>query len=75
MTPRCRGARQPLWHRCALRGLAATGKLVEVVTDAIQSLDEAACRRTLEEFTAGGGRLTTVAEVCLDSPDRPLVVT
>ncbi len=49
--------------RCAVLGLAATGQPVEVVTDAIQSLDEAAARRTLEEFTSAGGRLTTVAEV------------
>ena len=52
--------------RYALMGLLATGKPVEVVTDAIQSLDEAAARRTLEEFTASGGRLTTVAGVCGD---------
>ena len=50
--------------RCALMGLVATGKRVEVVTDAIQSLDEGAARRTLEEFTAAGGRLTTAAGVC-----------
>jgi nicotinamidase/pyrazinamidase len=50
--------------RGALLGLLGAGQRVEVVTDAIQSLDEAAGRRTLEEFTAGGGKLTTVAEVC-----------
>ena len=49
--------------RCAALGLLRLGKQVELVTDAIQSLDEEAARRTLEEFTAGG-RLTTVAEVC-----------
>ncbi len=50
--------------RCAALGLLRLGKQVELVTDAIQSLDEEAARRTLEEFAAGGGRLTTVAEVC-----------
>lgn len=38
--------------RCALLGLLGTGRPVEVVTDAIQSLDEAAARRTLDEFTS-----------------------
>lgn len=50
--------------RCALLGLQRPGKRVELVTDAIQSLDHDAARRTLDEFTAAGGRLTTVAEVC-----------
>jgi nicotinamidase/pyrazinamidase len=50
--------------RCAALGLLRMGKQVELVIDAIQSLDEEAARRTLEEFTAGWGRLTTVAEVC-----------
>jgi nicotinamidase/pyrazinamidase len=50
--------------RCAVMGLLRTGKGVELVTDAIQSLDADAAHRTLEEFTAAGGRLTTVAEVC-----------
>ena len=50
--------------RCAVTGLLRTGKVVELVTDAIQSLDAAAARRTLAEFTSAGGRLTTVAAVC-----------
>jgi len=50
--------------RCAVMGLLRQGKPVELVTDAIQSLDKEAARRMLEELTAGGGRLTTVAEVC-----------
>ena len=50
--------------RCALMGLLATGQRVEVVTDAIQSLDADAARRTLEAFAAAGGRRTTVGEVC-----------
>ncbi len=51
--------------RCALEGLVKTGRQVEVVTDAIQALDAEAGRRTLEAFTAAGGRLTTAAEVLL----------
>jgi len=50
--------------RCAAVGLLRLGKPVELVTDAIQSLDPEDARRTLDQFTAGGGRLTTVAEVC-----------
>lgn len=46
--------------------LAAMGALkycsrVEVVTDAIQTLKEEDGRRTLDEFTAAGGHLTTSA--------------
>jgi len=36
----------------------------ELVSDAVQSLDDEAARRALEEFASAGGRLTTVAEVC-----------
>jgi len=50
--------------RCAVLGLLATGEPVELVTDAIQSLDEAAARRTLAEFSSAGGRLTSVREIC-----------
>ncbi len=50
--------------RCAALGLLKAGLAVELVTDAIRSLDPEAERRTLAEFTAAGGRLTTVAEVC-----------
>jgi nicotinamidase/pyrazinamidase len=50
--------------RCALLGLLKLGRPVELVTDAIQSLDQEAARRTLAEFTSAGGRRTTVAEVC-----------
>lgn len=49
--------------RCASFGLLRTGKRVELVTDAIQSLDAAGASRTLTEFTAAGGRLTTSANV------------
>jgi nicotinamidase-related amidase len=48
---------------CAL-GLLRTGKPVSLVTDAIQALRAEDGARTVGEFTAAGGTLTTVAEVC-----------
>ena len=48
--------------RAAL-GLQRTGRPVVVVTDAIRSLSDAGAGRFFDEFTAGGGRLLTVAEV------------
>ncbi|MGE5646296.1 MAG: cysteine hydrolase family protein [Acidobacteriota bacterium] len=51
----------------AAMGLLRTGKPVEIVTDAIAAIDEAEARRTFEEFTARGGRFTTVEEVCARS--------
>jgi nicotinamidase/pyrazinamidase len=44
-------------------GLLRTGKRVELVTDAVRSLDEAAAAQMIAEFQAQGGVLTTVAEV------------
>ena len=49
--------------RCAINGLLKTGKRVELVGDGIREIDPAAAERTLAEFAAAGGRLTTVAEV------------
>jgi nicotinamidase/pyrazinamidase len=49
--------------RSAITGLLKTGKPVELVGDAIREIDAAAAQRTLSEFAAAGGRLTTVAEV------------
>jgi nicotinamidase/pyrazinamidase len=49
--------------RCAAMGLLATGRPVELVTDAIQSLASEDAERTFADFREGGGRLTTVAEV------------
>ena len=43
----------------AAQGLLKTGKRVEIVTDAIRHLDEAAAKASLEEFQAAGGHLTT----------------
>lgn len=50
--------------RIAALGLLATGKRVELVTDATASVDEEDAERTVGEFTASGGILTTLAEVC-----------
>ena len=47
----------------SLLGLLKTGKRVELVTDAVSSLDESAAKQMMSEFTAAGGVLTTVAEV------------
>ncbi len=44
---------------CAF-GLLKTGKRVELVTDAVKALDEAAANKILAQFTAAGGHLTTV---------------
>lgn len=48
---------------CAL-GLLRTGKPVSLVTDAIRTLRAEDGERTLAEFTAAGGALTTVERVC-----------
>ena len=50
--------------RLAALALLATGKPVSLVTDAIQTLCETDSQRTLAEFQAHGGNLTTFAEVC-----------
>jgi nicotinamidase/pyrazinamidase len=44
-------------------GLLKTGGRVELVTDAIQCLNEEAGAKMLAEFTGAGGRLTTVDQV------------
>ena len=49
--------------RCAAFGLLRTGKQVEIVTDAVKSLDEQKAREMFSEFSAAGGRLTTSATV------------
>ena len=56
--------------RSAAFGLLETGKRVEVVTDAIRSLDETEGRRVLESFVSRGGHLTTAAEVA--PPESPV---
>lgn len=49
--------------RCAAMGLLKTGKRVELVTDAIETLRTEDAQRTYGEFTAAGGVLNTVGEV------------
>ncbi len=56
--------------RLAALGLLKTGRRVELVTDAVETLDEEHSRRTLEEFTAAGGVLTTSAEVMAEARTR-----
>lgn len=46
--------------RLAAFGLLATGARVEIVTDAIKSLNIAEERKTIEAFQARGGKTTTV---------------
>jgi nicotinamidase/pyrazinamidase len=47
----------------AAQGLQRSGRQVEVVTDAIETLQQDASNAALKSFTAGGGRLTTLAKV------------
>jgi nicotinamidase/pyrazinamidase len=49
--------------RNAAMGLIKHGRQVELVTDAVRSLNEADCGGFLKEFRAAGGVETTVAEV------------
>jgi nicotinamidase/pyrazinamidase len=49
--------------KCAAWGLLKTGKRVELVTDAVRSLDRGAAKQMMSEFTAAGGTLTTVAAI------------
>ncbi len=50
--------------RFAALALLATGKPVSLVADAIATLQADDSRKTLDEFTARGGRLTAVSELC-----------
>ena len=49
--------------RFAAFGLLKTGKRVEIVTDAVKALDDAAAGKMFDEFTAAGGHLITAAQV------------
>jgi nicotinamidase/pyrazinamidase len=49
--------------RLAAFGLLRTGRRVELVTDAVQALDESAARKMFSEFQAAGGHLTTLGAV------------
>jgi nicotinamidase/pyrazinamidase len=47
----------------AIRGLAKSGKPIEVVTDAVRELDPASATRTFEELRSFGGTLTTTPAI------------
>ena len=49
--------------RLAAFGLLKTGRRVEIVTDAVQALDENAARKMFAEFERAGGHLTTAGAV------------
>lgn len=49
--------------KCAAFGLLQFGGRVEIVTDAVKSLDESKAREMLSEFTAAGGRLVSASEI------------
>jgi nicotinamidase/pyrazinamidase len=49
--------------RFAAFGLLKTGKRVEIVTDAVRALSEAAAQNMFDQFTAAGGTLVTLAEL------------
>jgi nicotinamidase/pyrazinamidase len=49
--------------RFAALGLLKTGKPVTLVTDAIQALSEEEGARTIQDFTAAGGRLATSSKL------------
>ncbi len=53
--------------RLAAFGLLKSGRRVEIVTDAVQALDESAAGKVFAEFTAAGGRLTTRSAVLTES--------
>lgn len=48
--------------KCAAFGLLALGKRVDIVNDAVKSLDESKARAMLSEFTAAGGRVITAGD-------------
>jgi nicotinamidase/pyrazinamidase len=53
--------------KIAAMGLLKTGRKVEVVTDAVRSLNDGARDEFFREFQAAGGTLTTVEKVTSDS--------
>lgn len=61
--------------RCAAKGLLERGRRVSVVKDAIEALDAATGRNTLEELQALGARMITtdeaLAEIGVPVSDRP----
>ena len=55
----------------AALGLLKTGRRVELVSDAVQALNEEAGAKTLAEFTAAGGRLSSLHQLDLNPPRTP----
>jgi nicotinamidase/pyrazinamidase len=53
--------------RLAAFGLLKMGKRVEIVTDAVKALDEAAAKKMFSEFTAAGGHLTLSHAILADA--------
>jgi nicotinamidase/pyrazinamidase len=49
--------------KCAAFGLLKTGRRVEIVMDAVRSLNDEASAKMLADFQAAGGVLTTMAHV------------
>ena len=47
--------------KCAAFGLLKSGKRVEIVADAVRSLNEAEASKMLNDFVQSGGRLTSAA--------------
>ena len=45
--------------KCAAFGLLKTGKQVEIVTDAVRSLNEGEASKMIQDFVNSGGRLTS----------------
>ncbi len=52
----------------AALGLLKTGRRVELVTDAVRSLNPVECDKFLEEFTTAGGVLVTQRDIGLPPP-------
>jgi nicotinamidase/pyrazinamidase len=50
--------------RSTVLSLLKTGCVIQVVTDAIQAIDETAGHKTLEELRSAGAEFTTTAVVC-----------
>lgn len=53
--------------KIAALGLLKSGRRVQLVTDAVRSLDDTKCTPFLQDFAAAGGEITTVQQMT-DSP-------
>jgi nicotinamidase/pyrazinamidase len=61
------GVATELCVRCAAFGLLETGARVELVSDAIKSLNESEALEFIDRFQAQGGKLKTVSEVTVSA--------